>query len=30
MYNLKDYTAYDYQEKSYIIKDSLRNAEIAR
>jgi signal transduction histidine kinase len=27
LYNLEDYTAYDYQEKSYIIKDSLRNAE---
>ncbi|NVK53326.1 MAG: tetratricopeptide repeat protein [Flavobacteriaceae bacterium] len=28
LYLLKDYTAYDYQEKSYLIKDSLRNAEI--
>jgi signal transduction histidine kinase len=27
LYNLKDFTAYDYQEKSYLIKDSLRNAE---
>lgn len=27
LYNLEDFTAYDYQEKSYIIKDSLRNAE---
>ena len=25
LYNLKDYTAYDYQEKSYLIKDSLRS-----
>lgn len=28
LYNLKDYTAYDYQEKSYDIKDSLRDAEV--
>jgi signal transduction histidine kinase len=27
LYNLKDFTAYDYQEKSYTIKDSLRNIE---
>lgn len=27
LYNLEDFTAYDYQEKSYIIKDSLRNTE---
>jgi len=27
LFLLKDYMAYDYQEKSYIIKDSLRNAE---
>ncbi len=27
LYNLEDFAAYDYQEKSYIIKDSLRNAE---
>ncbi|MDG2193960.1 MAG: tetratricopeptide repeat protein [Polaribacter sp.] len=28
LYLLKDYTAYDYQEKSYNIKDSIRDAEI--
>ena len=28
LYNLKDYTAYDYQEKSYIIKDSLRDVQV--
>lgn len=28
LYLLKDYTAYDYQEKSYNIKDSIRNIEI--
>ena len=28
LYNLKDFTAYNYQEKSYDIKDSLRNAEV--
>ncbi|WP_347175143.1 tetratricopeptide repeat-containing sensor histidine kinase [Polaribacter uvawellassae] len=28
LYNLKDYTAYDYQEKSFIIKDSLRDVEV--
>lgn len=28
LYKLKDYTAYDYQEKSYTIKDSLRDKEI--
>jgi tetratricopeptide (TPR) repeat protein len=28
LYNLKDYTAYDYQEKSYDIKDSIRDAEV--
>lgn len=27
LYNLEDFTAYNYQEKSYLIKDSLRNAE---
>ena len=27
LYNLKDFTSYDYQEKSYLIKDSLRNVE---
>lgn len=30
LYLLKDYTAYNYQEKSYIIKDSLRDKEIRR
>lgn len=30
LYLLKDYTAYDYQEMSYGIKDSLRNAEMQR
>ena len=25
LYNLKDYTAYEFQEKSYLINDSLRN-----
>lgn len=30
LYLLKDYTAYDYQEKSYNIKDSLRDSEIRR
>lgn len=28
LYELKDYEAYDFQEKSYIIKDSLRGLEI--
>ncbi len=28
LYLMKDYKAYDYQEKSYILKDSLRNKEI--
>lgn len=28
LYLLKDYTAYDFQEKSYDIKDSLRNQEM--
>ena len=28
LYNLKDYTAYNYQEKSYIIKDSLRDVQV--
>ena len=28
LYLLKDYTAYDYQEKSYNIKDSIRDIEI--
>lgn len=27
LYNLKDFKAYDYQEKSYLIKDSIRNIE---
>ena len=27
LYNLKDYTAYEVQEKSYIIKDSLRDID---
>lgn len=30
LYLLKDYTAYDYQEKSYNIKDNLRDKEIRR
>ncbi|WP_417800529.1 ATP-binding protein [Tenacibaculum sp.] len=30
LYLLKDYTAYDYQEKSYNIKDDLRDKEIRR
>ncbi|WP_299124667.1 ATP-binding protein [uncultured Tenacibaculum sp.] len=30
LYMLKDYTAYDYQEKSYLIKDDLRDQEIRR
>lgn len=30
LYLLKDYKAYDYQEKSYEIKDSLRDSEINR
>ena len=30
LYLLKDYKAYDYQEKSYEIKDSLRDSEIRR
>ncbi len=30
LYLLKDYTAYDYQEKSYDIKDNLRDKEIRR
>lgn len=30
LYKLKDYEAYTYQEKSYMIKDSLRNIEIRR
>ncbi|MBL4905432.1 MAG: tetratricopeptide repeat protein [Flavobacteriaceae bacterium] len=30
LYLLKDYTAYDYQEKSYLIKDNLRDKEIRR
>ncbi|RLJ97730.1 signal transduction histidine kinase [Tenacibaculum discolor] len=30
LYKLKDYTAYDYQEKSYNIKDDLRDKEIRR
>ena len=30
LYRMKDYTAYDYQEKSYIIKDSLRDKEIRK
>jgi len=29
LYNLKDYKAYDYQEKSFSIRDSLRNTEIS-
>ena len=28
LYELKDYTAYDYQERSYLIKDSIRDVEI--
>ena len=28
LYNLKDYNAYNYQKKSYIIKDSLRDVEV--
>ncbi|HIP48693.1 MAG TPA: histidine kinase, partial [Lutibacter sp.] len=28
LYNLKDYRAYEYHEKSTLIRDSLRNAEI--
>ncbi|WP_158091365.1 tetratricopeptide repeat-containing sensor histidine kinase [Tenacibaculum holothuriorum] len=30
LYKLKDYKAYDYQEKSYAIKDDLRDKEIRR
>ena len=30
LYLLKDFTAYDYQEKSYNIKDNLRDKEIRR
>ena len=30
LYKLKDYEAYTYQEKSYILKDSLRDIEIRR
>lgn len=30
MYMLKDYKAYEYQEKSYTIKDSLRDKEIKK
>lgn len=29
LYNLKDYRTYEYQEKSFDIRDSLRNAEIS-
>jgi two-component system NarL family sensor kinase len=30
LYRLKDYTAYTYQEKSFNIRDSLRDNEISR
>ena len=30
LYKLKDYEAYQYQEKSYLIKDKLRDKEIRR
>lgn len=30
LYKMKDYTAYDYQEKSYLIKDDRRDKEIRK